>query len=161
MNLSVVWSHPPYSVLYKQHLKPPLKSCEKDLFSFPNKKSETKSFYKWLRWSWWTLPVLIYMKPPLLPGHREDLSASSLFGRVIPLILNNELWTEITRLGWDIENPCKTSELTFPLATAMMKPPDRICWDHQSLLVRELPWSFLGPLLLVVTDIQGLFIPVA
>lgn len=131
MNLSVVWSRPPYSVLYEQHLKPPVKSCEKDLFSFPNKKSETKSFYNWLRWSRWTLPVLIYMKPPLLPGHREDLSGSSLFGRVIPLFLNNELWTEITRLGWDIENPCKTSELTFPLATAIYGNLLLQWWSHQ------------------------------
>lgn len=45
----------------------------------------------------------------------------SFFGRVILLILNNELWIEVICFSWDSENLCRILEVFFFFVIVMVE----------------------------------------
>lgn len=84
---------------------------------------------------------LTYTQPPLLPGPKEDLSASLLLAGAIPFTLNTELWVEVVPvLTW--RQPTPTQDL---LSSLFSFPRGRACWDHRALPVTEGSWVAAGP----------------
>lgn len=148
------------SNIYGHHLEPPPNSHEKGMvLSFASKKSQTKSLYNSSKLIRVVLIFTVYqcsfsMQPLFFPGPQEDSSASLRFwqGRSI----NCEQWSvnrrDMPRLRQG--KPMQDSRaLSFPFNSdrgnlvTRTKPQDRICWDHPSLLVRELLGELLNPLL--------------